>query len=179
MDDLPTLENAVWQELARAAGDKQHGWRMPVLATVAGDAADARTVVLREVDRATQTLLLYTDARSPKAAQIAAHPLGTLVMWSPALGWQLRARVRLAIETEGLRVTSRWAQLKLTPAAHDYLSPLPPGAPLGATTEPQRTSREPFALIVAEVQSLDWLSLAREGHRRACFDAAGGRWITP
>jgi pyridoxamine 5'-phosphate oxidase len=179
MHGLPALEDAVWQELSRAAHDKQHGWRLPVLATVAGDAADARTVVLREADRATQTLLLYTDARSPKAAQIAAHPQGTLVMWSATLGWQLRARVRLAIETEGLRVTSRWAKLKLTPAAHDYLSPLAPGQPLGTAPEPQRTSREPFALIVAEVQALDWLSLAQEGHRRACFDAQGGRWVTP
>jgi hypothetical protein len=29
------------------------------------------------------------------------------------------------------------------------------------------------------VQSLDWLELHPDGHRRAVFDAAGGRWVQP
>ena len=177
-DDLPALEEAIWQELARATRDRGHAWRFAVLATVDGEAADARTVVLRDTDRATRTLLIYTDARSPKAAQLTAHPLGTLVLWSPQLSWQLRLRVRLALETSGLRVSSRWAQLKLTPAAQDYLSPLPPGSPLAAAA-PERQSREHFAVLAAEVLSLDWLLLAATGHRRARFDAAGAAWVTP
>lgn len=177
-DDLPALEDTIWQELARATRDRGHAWRFAVLATVEGEAADARTVVLRDTDRATRTLLIYTDARSPKAAQLTAHPLGTLVLWSPQLSWQLRLRVRLALETSGLRVSSRWAQLKLTPAAQDYLSPLPPGSPLAAAA-PERQSREHFAVLAAEVLSLDWLLLAATGHRRARFDAAGAAWVTP
>jgi pyridoxamine 5'-phosphate oxidase len=177
-DDLPALEDAIWQELARAPRDKAHAWRCAVLATVDGEAADARTVVLRDADRATRTLLIYTDARSPKAAQLAAHPLGTLVLWSPQLSWQLRLRVRLALETAGLRVSSRWAQLKLTPAAQDYMAPLPPGSPL-ATAAPERHSREHFAVLAAEVVAMDWLLLAATGHRRARFDAAGAAWVTP
>ncbi len=177
-DDLPALEDTIWQELARATRDRGHAWRFAVLATVDGEAADARTVVLRDTDRATRTLLIYTDARSPKAAQLTAHPLGTLVLWSPQLSWQLRLRVRLALETSGLRVSSRWAQLKLTPAAQDYLSPLPPGSPLAAAA-PERQSREHFAVLAAVVLSLDWLLLAATGHRRARFDAAGAAWVTP
>jgi len=177
-DDLSALEDTIWQELARATRDRGHAWRFAVLATVDGEAADARTVVLRDTDRATRTLLIYTDARSPKAAQLTAHPLGTLVLWSPQLSWQLRLRVRLALETSGLRVSSRWAQLKLTPAAQDYLSPLPPGSPLAAAA-PERQSREHFAVLAAEVLSLDWLLLAATGHRRARFDAAGAAWVTP
>jgi pyridoxamine 5'-phosphate oxidase len=178
---LPALEDAVWQELARACTERGHSWRHAVLATVDGDAADARTVILRSTHRDTQTLLMYTDARSAKLAQVARHPLGTLVMWSAKLGWQLRARVSLSAETSGLQVSSRWAQLKLTPAAYDYLSPLPPGSPLQepAAPEPERASREHFALLVAQVQSLDWLALSSAGHRRARFGAAGAGWLVP
>ncbi|MFY9511523.1 MAG: pyridoxamine 5'-phosphate oxidase family protein, partial [Rubrivivax sp.] len=149
-----------------------------VLATRDGDGVDARSVVLREVDTAARLLRLYTDARSAKLAQAAVQPQAMLVLWSEQLGWQLRLKVRLQADTEGLAVSSRWAKIKLTPAAQDYLSPLPPGAPL-ARPLPERGSREHFAMLTAEVQSLDWLELHAEGHRRARFDAEGQRWLAP
>jgi hypothetical protein len=201
LDDLAEIEAAVWRELERAVhgrdrhqpGAQAHAWRVGVLATRDGDGVDARSVVLRELDSATRTLLVYTDARSPKARQIAQHPQGTLVLWSAALGWQLRLRVALTLETSGLAVLSRWARLKLTPAAHDYLSPLPPGTaidgPQGGPVEghtaphaaahPSRESREHFAVIAAEVRAIDWLELDARGHRRAVFDGGPARWVTP
>ncbi len=180
--DLDAVHAALWQELTRAPHDKHHEWRTPVLATVAGDAADARTVVLREVDAASSTLMLFTDARAGKLAQLQAHPVGTLVFWSKRLGWQLRLRVRLHAQTEGLAVSSRWARLKLSPAAQDYLSPMAPGASLDAAApvSPSGTvERGHFALLLAQVQSTDWLELHRDGHRRARFDAPGARWLVP
>lgn len=178
LESLPEIEAALWHELHGAVRDKAHAWRTPVLATADGDGADARTVVLREVEAEARTLLIFTDSRSAKAQQVAAQPQGMLVMWSPALGWQLRLRVALTLETEGLRVSSRWARLKLTPAAQDYLSPLPPGSALGSPA-PERHSREHFAVLAARVQSVDWLELRAQGHRRARFDAAGARWLVP
>lgn len=178
-DELAALRERLWLELARATQDRAHGWRTPVLATRDGDEVDARTLILREVDAATQTLTSYTDARSPKVAQIKAHPHGTLVAWCPALQWQLRLRLRLQVELDGLAVSSRWARLALRPQAQDYLSPLPPGAPLPAAAPPPREARGHFALLRAEVLAMDWLGLRAGGHRRARFDADGARWITP
>ena len=191
--ELPAIEAAVWHQLDSAIHGRGHPWRLGVLATRDGDGVDARSVVLRELDTAARTLLMYTDARSPKAQQIAQHPHGTLVLWSPALGWQLRLRVALTLESSGLAVLSRWARLKLTPAAQDYLSPLPPGTVLDGppdahhpphptthpTTHPTREGREHFAVIAAEVQSIDWLELAARGHRRAVFEGGAARWVTP
>ena len=177
---LAEVETAVWRELAQAVRVNEHAWHLAVLASVDGPGADARSVVLRDLDEATRTLLMYTDARSPKAAQLAAHPQGTLVLWSATLGWQLRLRVAMTLETSGLRVSSRWARLKLTPAAQDYLSPLPPGALLTPqATAPERQSREHFAVLAAQVLSVDWLELHPQGHRRALFSVAGAAWITP
>ena len=178
LESLAEIETGIWRELALAVRRKQHAWRVAVLATVDGNAADARSVVLRDLEADSRTLLLYTDSRSPKAVQVAAHPQGMLVLWSEALGWQLRLRVTLSLETSGLRVSSRWAQLKLTPAAQDYLSPLAPGSALGSS-KPPRDSREHFAVIAAQVDSVDWLELHADGHRRARFDAAGATWLAP
>ncbi len=175
---LRDVEAAIWREIASCVRDKTHPWRVAVLATAGDDGADARNVVLREWDEAARCLVMYTDARSPKARQIEAHPLGTLVLWSAALGWQLRLRVRLSVETAGLRVSSRWARLKMTPAAQDYLSPLPPGSPLVHAVATRET-RGHFAVVSAEVLSLDWLELHPEGHRRVLIDGDGARWVTP
>ena len=176
LEQLAEIECAVWAELGSAVREKGHPWRVGVLATLDGERADARSVVLRDIEASASTLLIYTDERSAKARQVERHPLGTLVLWSDPLGWQLRLRVHLSLQTSGLEVSSRWAQLKMSPAAHDYLSPLPPGSTV-AHPLPQRGSF--FAVLAAEVQAVDWLELHAEGHRRAIFDAKGRRWVTP
>lgn len=179
---LPEIEAAVWRELVACVRDKQHAWRTPVLATTDGELGDGRIVVLREAAPEQKRLLVYTDRRSAKAAQLSAHPLGTLVMWSPALGWQLRCRVALSLDTSGLAVTSRWAQIKLSPAAQDYLSPLPPGTTLDEPTpvpQPDPQALGHFAVVDAQVQAIDWLELHPDGQRRAIFEADGARWIQP
>ncbi len=181
LDDLTAIHQACWQQLAASTRDKTHAWRVMGLATVDGDVADLRSVVLREVDVDTRTLMFFTDARSSKVAQIRAQPQAALLFWSPALGWQLRLRVRLAVQTSGLAVSSRWARLKMSPAALDYLSPLPPGATLTDAVPPlapDRDSRNHFAVVRAEVQQIDWLELHAAGHRRAMFEADGSaRWV--
>jgi hypothetical protein len=202
---LASIEAACWLEMARAVRDKAHPWRTPVLATVAAEAieaagadgaadpaqpgasmrADARLVVLRALDADRRELLIYTDARAGKVAQLRRQGLGMLVLWSPSLAWQLRLSVDLSVNTSGLDVASRWARLKLSPAAQDYLSPLPPGAPTGGAPDPaswpqpDRGTLGHFAVIAARVCAMDWLELTEQGQRRAVFDADGARWVQP
>ncbi|MEO8807874.1 MAG: pyridoxamine 5'-phosphate oxidase [Burkholderiaceae bacterium] len=186
---LAEIQTEVWHQLERTAHDKQHGWRTAVLATINGEAADARTVILREVDALQKQLIMFSDDRAGKVAQLLKHPHGTVVMWSAQLGWQLRCRVLLSLEMTGLAATSRWASIKLTPAAQDYLARLPPGTPLdaplgkhapgGSPPAPEPLTREYFAVICAQVVELDWLELHAEGHRRAVFDENGARWVQP
>jgi pyridoxamine 5'-phosphate oxidase len=178
LDTLAAIEAEVWSQLALAPRDRAHPWRVGVLATSGDDAADARCVVLRDVDAARRCLVFYTDSRSPKARQIEAQPRGTLVMWSTALGWQLRMKVQLSLETAGLAVSSRWARLKMSPGAQDYLSPLPPGSAID-TPMPERGTREYFGMVTAQIDAIDWMELHAAGHRRAAFDAQGARWLVP
>jgi len=178
IESLQMIERSCWRELANAAGDRHHPWRLLVLATVDGDSADARTVVLRDADAAQRQVIFYSDARSPKVAQMRAHPLATLVGWWPAQGWQLRLRVQLAVETSGLDVSSRWARVKLSTSAQDYLAALPPGTPVDRF-QPERGSREHFAVVRAAVLAIDWLELHTDGHRRARLAGDASVWLTP
>lgn len=180
LESLHMIERACWRELAHAAVDRLHAWRVLTLATadLDGDGADARSVVLRDVDEAARRVVFYADERSAKVAQIRRRPTGTLVGWWPQQGWQLRLRVRMTIETAGLEVSSRWARVKLSPSAQDYLAALPPGTPVDRY-QPERGSREHFAVVGAEVLTMDWLELHAEGHRRARLDGSASSWLTP
>jgi len=179
IDSLALIEARLWQELRQAADQPGHEWRTMVLATVTGDEAQARTVILREADVEAHELIFFTDARSAKVAQMQARPVGTMLCWSSRIGWQLRLRVQLEVQTSGLKVSSRWARLKLTPAAQDYLSPLPPGSPMAEPLTVDRASRNHFAVVTARVLGIDWLELHADGHRRARFDADGATWLQP
>jgi pyridoxamine 5'-phosphate oxidase len=182
---LPEILTAVWQTLSRASHDKHHTWRTPALATVGPLGADARTVVLREVDTQTQELRFFSDSRAEKIAQLQAQPQALLLMWSPQISWQLRLRAKITVQTEGLAVSSRWARLRLSPAAQDYLAPLAPGSLCqtpGGSPEPATQiseQRHYFALLTAQVLAIDWLELHASGHRRAMFDEQGARWLVP
>lgn len=180
IETLGLLRRACWGELDRATREREHGWRTMALATVAADGcADARSVILREVDETTCWLRFYTDARSRKVAQIQAQPLGTLLAWCPRLSWQLRLRVRLQVDTDEQAVRPRWARLRLTPGAQDYISPLAPGSSLGDGGPAVDEAASHFALVHAQVLAMDWLELHADGHRRALFDTDGERWVQP
>ncbi len=178
LESLHMVERAVWRELDRASHDRLHDWRVLTLATIDHDRADARSVVLREVDEGARRLVIYSDARAPKVAQLRAHPKATLVAWSAELSWQLRLAVTLSVEDAGLDVSSRWAKVKMSPSAQDYLAALPPGTPVRKYS-PERGTREHFAVITAQVEAVDWLELHADGHRRARFDTSGGSWLAP
>lgn len=181
LDSLAAIEAACWRELGAAATQRDHPWRTPVLATFDGHRADGRTVVLRDCDASRRELIIYTDARSAKVDQLRRHPDGTLVAWWPERGWQLRLAVRLDVETSGLATASRWARLRFSPAAQDYLSSLAPGTPLPDGTRPPALHAPlgSFGVITAAAVALDWLELHPDGHRRAIFDASGPRWVQP
>jgi pyridoxine/pyridoxamine 5'-phosphate oxidase len=80
------IRQQIWKELGRASQDRHHAWRTPVLATVNDcGAVNARTVVLRSVDQASQTLQIFTDQRSPKLVEIVNEPKAIFVFWSARL----------------------------------------------------------------------------------------------
>ena len=176
------IREQIWRELARASQDRHHAWRTPVLATAGSDGlANARVVVLREVDVARQTLRIYTDSRSHKVRELLHEPHAVFVFWSDRLSWQLRARVAISVETAGSEVQARWQRVRQLASAADSLGPIAPGEQLEAA--PRRsTSAEAdhhFAMVSAQVLEMDWLELSRNGHRRASLRPDSWRWLAP
>ena len=169
-------------ELQRATNDRHHDWRTPVLASTGLDGfPQARTVVLRSAERAQAKLTFFTDSRSPKMAELQTQARASLVFWSKRLGWQLRVSVLATVITEGPAVDAAWQRVSQSPAAGDYLSAAPPGAP--CTPCPHEEvgvcPQHNLCIVSAQVLSMDWLALAKEGHRRARVSADSVAWCVP
>ena len=117
------LPARIWQELQRATVDRHHEWRTPVLASVDADGLpQARTVVLRRAEADTRTLTCFTDARSPKCAELQARPQAALVFWSQRLGWQLRITARAEVDTDGPAVQAAWERVRQSAARLDRMA---------------------------------------------------------
>lgn len=179
---LHALAARVWQELTRAPHDRHHDWRTPVLATQGLDGEpQARTVVLRLADAANGMLTVFTDARSPKCAELSAQPAAQLLFWSARLGWQLRLPVRAVVLTTGEVVDEAWVRMRQSRAAADYLSAEAPGSQMASAGEasssaPPLTDAHHLAVLQFQAVDIDWLELHREGHRRARITRTGDVW---
>lgn len=174
------IQQRIWSELGRATKDRHHAWRTPVLATSGPDATpDARTIVLREADARACILRFYTDSRSTKVEDLAAQPRASLVFWSKRLSWQLRVKVVLTVHTTGQMVDSVWSRVNQSAAAADYLSAIAPGTPLCVPCPELTSHQHHLAVMSAVVQEIDWLELAKGGHRRARFRCKSWEWLVP
>lgn len=174
---LGAVLEAIWRKLACAAQDRRAGWRHPALASVdASGAPRVRTLVLRGADRAAPALLLHTDARSAKAAEIARDPRVALLFWDQA------ARLQLRIEGEAALAADPAMFAALPPLARSVYAVDPaPGTPIAAPeTLGAADPAVAFRVVRVVPRQMEWLDIAG-AHRRARFELASGRagWLVP
>jgi len=120
------------------------------------------------------------------------------------LGYHPQAKVQLrlsgigSVQTTGPEADAAWQQASLY-GQRCYLADPAPGSPVDAPTsgldpgiegqkptpEQVAPARAHFAILLVEVQKIEWLYLAHGGHRRAIFDWNratshwDGRWLVP
>jgi hypothetical protein len=160
-----------------------------------------RVMVLRNYDPATRLMRFHTDARSPKVETIGVDtaggsPVGVL-LYDPEAKIQIRCTGMGHVERDGPVADAAWAD-STTFARRCYLAEDAPGAtsdePVSGlpewaegqnpTEEQIAPARENFAVLLIEVQQIDWLFLSNEGHRRAVLTPTAnggwdGDWIVP
>lgn len=165
---LNQIETDTWNALGRAVVDKKSPLRWFTLATVSPDGQpQARTVVLRAIDRATHTLTLYTDHRAAKTAALNANPNAECHFFDSRKMLQYRLSGTAEILTEGPRWQSLFNKLPEC-ALSDYAALTPPGTSGPGKVESGLAAQH-FTVIDIAINTLDWLSLSREGHERARF----------
>ncbi len=191
-DQLDDVRQDLTNRLIRAAKDRRSPMHTPAVVT---SDVDVRAMVLREFDSSEWTLRFHTDTRAPKVASIEADPRMAVLLYDKGAKVQIRARGHGRILREEQLTQQAWANGSNF-ARRCYLGDGPgtlsdaPTSGLPAELEgiePSNEQLEPawnnFAVLLVELQELDWLYLAHTGHVRAQFtrgsDDWEGRWVSP
>lgn len=183
--------------LRHAISDRDHGWRLPVLATVAEQGCQQRTVVLRDVEPEQRRFAFHTDIRSAKIEQIRTLPKLSVLFYDTASRAQLSVFATGQIHQDDELANRIW-QNESEASLKTYFAPHRPGQAkdLRVSNLPEQfvdelptrsqleSVRSNFAVISCEVQSLDLLLLRSDGHVRCQFwytdsQQARARWVTP
>ncbi len=185
-----------WAMLARGAADRRSAFHTPVVATATPDGAPAqRIMVLRGVDLSARTLRFHTDKRAAKLTHITANPRAGVLLYDPAAKLQLRLDARAELHIGDGVAGTGWAASRPQsrqcyaqaatpgqPVADPRAVALPPLNPDGSEAVPDG-GVENFAVLMLTVETIEWLYLAIEGHRRARWTWDGtcwaGTWLAP
>jgi hypothetical protein len=192
-DALGAVLDQAWELLLQGATRRHSPFHQGVLASLGADGVDARYVVLRGAEREHHALAFHTDRRSPKCAQLAAHPQVAWCFFGD--GVQLRCSGIAQLLDDDARLQQAW-ELTTRFGRRCYRVEQAPGSPLDGPhsglpesaldpdepAEVADSGRPNFARVEVVLQRIDWLHLGHAGHRRALFDAGDGwqgRWVQP
>jgi len=199
LNDLPLSLAEGWKLLGRGSKDRKSPLHMPCVGTIGQTGLPRqRIMVLREVRRDDRLLRFHTDNRAGKISDIAEGAPISVLGYHPGAKIQLRLSGTARIETDSAAADNAWEETSLF-GKRCYLAEPGPGAAtdkpisgLASDLEGRKPNEEEvlpgrpnFAILLAEIDQIEWLYLAHTGHRRALFswDAAAkqwtGQWLVP
>jgi len=174
-NDPVEIYNQIWSFLEDGVKDRNSPFHTPTLITSEdNNFPSARTLVLRGVDRESETLRFHTDKRSKKIEQINSNPNSVIHVYSQNEKLQLRFKSNLTLHTDGLLVDDAWensyGMSKICYQVSDT-----PGTVIknqdGYEYAPKENhdGKDNFIVILAKIIEIEWLYLSSEGHRRVKF----------
>ncbi|WP_299474872.1 pyridoxamine 5'-phosphate oxidase family protein [uncultured Roseibium sp.] len=177
-ESLTTIEEDAWSALHDATTGRDRPYRYLTLASLGRcDFPEARTIVLRSVDRTTRTLEFHTDTRSPKWLELQQNGNATVLGYSDQTRVQLRLRGSVRLAFPGSEQAERaWNTLPSHTRA-TYTGG-PPGDALPDETAVSDTEglhpvdasgKTSFGVLFFKTLALDWCRLERQNNLRAKF----------
>ncbi|NKC30298.1 pyridoxamine 5'-phosphate oxidase family protein [Falsiroseomonas selenitidurans] len=173
--------------LARGVADRRHPFHTPTLATIAADGApSARTVVLRGFAAEDRLLRIHSDVRAAKVAELTADPRASLHFYDQGAAVQLRLSGSVTLHRGDAVAEAAWQQSRPLSRLCYAIDPAPGSACPAPPPMPEdvEAGRPHFCVLRFRLATLEWLHLARQGHRRARFAWGEGQameatWLVP
>ncbi|UZO79332.1 pyridoxamine 5'-phosphate oxidase family protein [Aquimarina sp. ERC-38] len=165
---LTDIFNQIHKDFKGAVKYSKHAFRYATLATVADGLPFQRTIVLRDVTD-TNDLLIYTDERSKKVAQLKRNKNASLLFYDHNRLTQVILRGTISIETKGEGVEERWQKVRER-SQKDYITSLGPGIPVDNPDQVTYLKEQNYFTILNFVpDEIEYLRLKRPNHIRALF----------
>ena len=190
------LLKKAWKHLDLGVIERKHPFHSPVFATIDGDFASPRTVILRRFWRHPARIAFHAHIGSPKIDQLRVNPNAAWHFYHPEEKLQLRIRGITEIHAEDDLADEQWAATRLF-AKRCYVGATPSQVskkPTHGLPEELRTrepnpeendiARKQFCVIATKINYLEMLELDVRGHRRSFFrwnengEMENG-WLTP
>lgn len=192
LDKITTL-------IVTAVKDRKSPFHTPLLSTVdKNNKPKSRTVVLRQFFHREWLILIHSDIRSKKIAEIKKNKNICFVFYDEKEKIQVRLSGQARIEKN---YNDAWEKLS-TWSRRCYLSDLEPGSysniyhsgfnkkysQNAPSFEDSERGKENFCCIICKIDSIEWLYLSSIGHRRAEFKVKreqndkiqiSKRWVIP
>jgi hypothetical protein len=199
LDDIALSLEEAWRLLIDGSQNRKSPLHTPAVATVRDDGQPSqRIMVLREAVREDRMLRFNTDHRASKVADIGNKGMVSILGYHPEAKVQLRLSGRGYIEQDSPACDAAWNDATLY-GKRCYLAAPAPGSAVNLPTsglDPDIEGRKPegfevaparenFAILLVEIERIEWLYLAHTGHRRAMFDwdsgnnSWNGHWLVP
>lgn len=192
LSDLDAALAQAWSLLEQGASDRRSVAHTPTLASIGLQGEPTlRTVVLRGCDRQEQIVLIHSDRRSPKFAELMRDPRCALHIYDPGQKMQLRVQARASLHADDAIADQDWADAQpmsrlvygVREAPGSVIAD-PAAAVDGLADASEVEQRRHFVVIRLQIESLEWLYLAASGHRRARFILGLGAkptacWLVP
>ena len=193
-ENLEEIQNKYWSMLDDAVTNRGSQFRIPVFICANQNEVDGRIVVLRKANRENKLLQFHTDFRSPKVDILKKNKNASLVFYDKEEKIQLRVKVECDVNNQNSITEESWKKTQHI-SRRCYLTDSPPGTAsenptsgmiskledFDYTMEQSEEGFKIFTVINCKFKSIEWLSLAAKGHRRARFDLENNNdsWLVP
>ncbi|MEP3224538.1 MAG: pyridoxamine 5'-phosphate oxidase family protein [Parasphingorhabdus sp.] len=199
LDDLSASFEESWKLLFDAANNRKSPMHTLAVATISQDGGPSqRIMVLRDTNKNSRALRFHTDSRALKTSEVAQQNLASILAYHSDAKVQLRLKGTARIETDTEDCEAAWQEASLY-GKRCYLADPAPGTEVDHPTsglDPDMEGRKPdiddviparenFAIMLIEVEHIEWLYLAHTGHRRALFSWDANqklwdkKWLVP
>ncbi|RPE01354.1 pyridoxamine-phosphate oxidase [Candidatus Pantoea deserta] len=180
---LDEIDNDCWTALENGAKEPECGFHFLTVASVDQQGKpQARTMVLRDVDRVNRTLEIHTDMRSPKWRALGVNQDVTVLGYCNKI--QLRLQGTAELHAAHSEVAAN-AWQRLSPRTQQTYAGGAPGSDTAISSGDKGDPENNFGVMLIRISLLDWCQLARENNQRALLhyraDGAfiGGKEVNP
>lgn len=187
-NDLKETYTIAWDLIEKASQSSADPMRTPVMATAEAGLAHQRTIVLRDVQVASNLLFFFSDSRAPKIRHLKNNPKVNLLFYDPKKGVQIEASGEGLVFSHNEAAKNYWNRLNWY-GRSNYAAEAASGQPISQgkgylpdfwspdmELKDTEYAYDHFAVIQIQVQHLDVLHLHEEGHQRAQFSRNSPDW---
>lgn len=180
-----------WAKLLYGSLFVENVYHTGVIGTQFNNEVSLRTVVLRTVDPDKKEIIFYTDHRSPKIGHLSNYPQLSWLFYDPNEKVQIKLLGNVIIHHLDELSNVHWGKVgqkgrrayQAIPAPSTSVSEPADGLAYLNQNSHHEDGYQNFAVILTEVNYIEWLSLKDTGHRRAQFRLVDnnwqGQWLIP